>query len=70
MALIRTFTFTGSLESWVGTDNSDGNAINSSTDIGLNIDIGKRNDGAPYWEWTGTWEDLGANPGDTITSVQ
>ncbi|KFZ25931.1 MAG: hypothetical protein KQ78_01887 [Candidatus Izimaplasma bacterium HR2] len=69
MALIKTFTFTGSLESWVGTDENRAYAVNTSTDIGFDA-LGRNQDGLPTWEWTGTWEDLGASVGDTITDCQ
>ena len=31
---------------------------------------GRNKTGTSYWEWTGTWEDLGISSGDTITQVR
>ena len=31
---------------------------------------GRKKEGVSYWEWSGTWEDLGVSPGDTVTQVR
>lgn len=69
MAVTKTFTFTGSLESWVGTDDGKAYAVNTSIDIGFDA-IGRNQVGEPTWTWTGTWEDLGFLTGQAISKVQ
>jgi hypothetical protein len=32
--------------------------------------FGRNKTATSYWEWTGTWEDLGVTPGDVVTQVR
>ena len=47
-------------------DGAEGNPAGSlETDV-----LGRNKAGISYWEWVGTWEDLGIPTGDTVTQVQ
>jgi hypothetical protein len=68
----KTFVFATTSEGWsytVGADETGTYLSGSGNPAGsLEIDLlGKRNVGTGYWEWTGTFEDLGVPADATIT---
>ena len=72
----KTFSFAADAESWVATpgtsvvmqwqsgDGSPSNGCLESRVLGKNINAGQS-----YWEWVGTWEDLGVPASSLITEV-
>jgi len=73
----KTFTFDSTLESWVGNPATGDVAMSRDTGDGspgtgclsARITGKNKNPGESYWEWTGTWEDLGVPAGATVTEV-
>ena len=72
----KTFTFTSNSENWFsGVQSSDLSAYWDNTDgnpsagcLDSRVD-GRNKKGYAFWQWTGTWEDLGVTPGATITGI-
>jgi hypothetical protein len=63
------------LDEWTFTADGDGTGGHKDGDGGpegcmyANI-VGDSQADAGYWEWTGTWEDLGVLPNSIVTAVQ
>jgi hypothetical protein len=73
----KTFTFETTAESFLGTAGSGDSTLSYNSGIGnpfgaLESRIYGRKSGpdANYWEWTGTWEDLGVPSGGTVTQIR
>ena len=66
---LKVFPFATTAEGWVFTSLDSATGIYSSGDAALEIDNAGRNakDVTSYWEWSGTFEDLGVPSGSTIT---
>lgn len=71
----KTFSFAADEEAWVPTDGpattaswQSGDGSPASGCIQFRI-AGKNKSDTPYYEWTGTWEDLGVTAGDTVSEV-
>ena len=83
-AVTKTFTFTSGIETWTATTASDGTCSGSSIDAsritsggnpGQALQITTSSSGIDtacnsYWEWSGTWEDLGVPINTTVTAVK
>jgi len=74
--LNKTFPFATTLEGFTGvpfgtsmTMSYDGTYGNPSGSL-KSRNVGRNKAGTSYWEWTGTWEDLGITPGTTIDQVR
>lgn len=81
--LTKQFNYNTDLESWsatvggatslvMGRDTTEdsSNDTNAGTGVMQARRTGKNvTDGTPYWEWAGTWEDLGVPAGATVTAV-
>jgi len=58
------------LSAIIGTGDDSGNDSNAGNgNLQAQRDGRNRTDGTPYWEWSGTWEDLGVPSGSTVTAV-
>jgi len=73
----KTFTFENTAESFSGTVGSADSTLSHDAATGnpqgaLRSRIYGRKAGpdANYWEWTGTWEDLGVPSGGTVTQIR
>ncbi len=73
----KTFTFETTAESFSGTAGSGDSTLSYDSGTGnplgaLKSRIYGRKSGpdANYWEWTGTWEDLGVPLGGTVTQIR
>jgi len=70
--LAKEFTFAADAESWAFTvlDSASGSYVSGDGNPSGSIDIDNRgrnaNDTTGYWEWTGTFEDLGVPVGATV----
>ena len=66
---LKVFPFATTAEGWVFTSLDSGTGVYSSGDAALEINNAGRNanDVTSYWEWAGTFEDLGVPIGSTIT---
>jgi hypothetical protein len=72
-ATTKTFAFASNTEGWArtgsgtgGHSSADGNPAGSL----FHAASGRNTTAAGVWEWTGTFEDLGVPPGDTVTGYQ
>ena len=65
---LKVFSFATTAESWAFTSLDSGTGVYSSGDAALEIDNAGRNanDVTSYWEWSGTFEDLGVPTSSTI----
>jgi hypothetical protein len=75
MATVKTFTFASSAESWTANgathatmawDSVTGNPAGSLVTSRSSNNAAE----TTYWEWQGTWEDLGVSPGTPVTDIQ
>lgn len=65
-----TFPFTSNSESWVGTHINGGVIMGWSGGSIYAVLTGRNtNAGLGYWEWTGTFEDLGVPVGSTVSDI-
>jgi len=73
--VIKTFSFATTAESFVATAGASSTlSYDSATGdpagaLKARI-LGRNKADTDYWEWTGTWEDLGVPTGATVTNVQ
>jgi hypothetical protein len=77
----KTFIFTSDSESWTATtsggsaisltwSNADGSPSAGSLRTYDTKGGGGASTSANYWQWTGTWEDLGVSVGNTVTQIR
>ena len=66
----KDFTFATTAEGWTYTIGGDETGVYDGTEQALDGNVFGRNKlGTGYWEWTGTWEDLGVPSGNDATAV-
>lgn len=80
---VNNFSFNSGLEDWAFTQNGASNIAGTrdttedapnDSNAGTGVLQTRRtaknqSDGTPYWEWAGTWEDLGVPAGATVVGV-
>lgn len=67
---IKNFTFDTTAESWMFTPETDSTGTYNGTEQALDSNLlGRNKVETSYWEWTGTWEDLGVTSGNTVSEV-
>lgn len=65
-----TFTFDSTVETWAFTSGGKSTGGYDGAEQALYSDsVGRNNTDTSYWEWTGTWEDLGVPSSSTVLSA-
>lgn len=66
----KNFTFDTNSESWAFTSGGKTTGSFDGAETALDNNCAGRNStDVSYWEWTGTWQDLGVTSGDIVTAV-
>ena len=65
----QSFTFDAGVEGWTFTSGGKATGTYDASGYLDNNSTGRNNSDVSYWQWSGTWEDLGVTPGDIVTDV-